>query len=244
MALETVNMVLIDNKQAVPKEFNKIATRYDFATGMSQGYQSDLNRSAKYLSLKGDEKVLDLCCGTGRSVKAILPLLNNGTIVGVDNSEEMLEVAKRKFASEVTSGKVSFSLQDAMHMDFEPNTFDAIFVAYGLRNMPDYEKFTEGLYRILKPGGKLVLHDYSLAKNWFSKPFWTFISVFFMIPIGFLSTGTARIFIYLYKSVMRFLNPKQVVDLLNSKGFQDVQSIPQPFWRAPILRIFTGVKPL
>ena len=59
--------ILLTNKKIVPKEFNKIAARYDLATSMSHGYQSDLERSASFLLLKGDESVLDLCCGTGKS---------------------------------------------------------------------------------------------------------------------------------------------------------------------------------
>ena len=62
---KTTTEILFDNKQIVPKEFNKVANKYDFATSMSQGYQEDLNRSGQLLQLKGDELVIDVCCGTG-----------------------------------------------------------------------------------------------------------------------------------------------------------------------------------
>ena len=102
---------LIENKVAVPKEFNKIARRYDMATGLSQGYQSDLNRSAAYLQLQGHETVLDLCCGTGKSTAAVLPYITTGKVIGVDNSEEMLAVAGEKFANEIKAGKLQLQLQ-------------------------------------------------------------------------------------------------------------------------------------
>jgi demethylmenaquinone methyltransferase/2-methoxy-6-polyprenyl-1,4-benzoquinol methylase len=95
-----------------------------------------------------------------------------GYIVGVDNSEGMLAEAQAKFAAEVKAGKMKFVLKDAMNLTFDDNTFDVVFMAYGLRNMPDYEKSIQGIYRILKPGGKICIHDYSLADNLFSKIYW------------------------------------------------------------------------
>lgn len=237
-------MLLIDNKKQVPKEFDKIAIRYDFATGMSQGYQGDLNYSAGFLELKGDEKVLDICCGTGRSVTALLPHLTTGTIVGLDNSEVMLEVAHRKFKDQVSNGKVEFVLRDAMEMNFPEHSFDAVFIAYGLRNMPDYDGFLKGVYHALKPGGTVVLHDYSLSHTWYAKIYWTLIAYPFMIPIGLLTTGQLRIFVYLYKSVMRFLRPRQVLQRMTATGFESAEYFPQRFWRAPILKIFRARKPV
>ena len=164
------SQILIEDKQKVPKEFNKVADRYDFATSMSQGYQEDLNRSGKLLELKGDELVIDLCCGTGKSTLSFLDKITSGKIICVDNSEGMLEVAKLKFSKEIEEGKIELSLQDAMHLNFAENSVDAIFMAYGLRNMPNYEKLIRDLYRILKPNGQLVIHDYSLKDAWYVKP--------------------------------------------------------------------------
>ena len=72
---------LIENKAFVPKEFNKISKKYDWATKMSQGYQDDLDASARRMNLRGDEKLLDLCCGTGKSTMACLagPLVHEGS---------------------------------------------------------------------------------------------------------------------------------------------------------------------
>jgi hypothetical protein len=91
--------------------------------------------------------------------------------VAVDNSKEMLEAAKQKLEIPY-KGKVSFQLQDAMLLDFPDNSFDAIFMAYGIRNMPDYDKCVQNLYRILKPGGTICFHEYSLAENFYAKAYW------------------------------------------------------------------------
>lgn len=241
MATQT-SKALLFNKKQVPKEFNNVSKSYDFATSLSQGYQSDLNRSASLLNLKGDEQVLDLCCGTGKSTAGIFQYLKTGKVIGVDNSEGMLEEAKKKYANEIKEGKVDFILQDAMDLNFEANSFDAIFVAYGLRNMPDYDQFLQGLHKILKPGGRLVIHDYSLKNKGWAKLYWQFLGYVFIVPISALASGSSTIFTYLIKSVSHFLTPKEVKEHLSRNGFQEVAAKPAPFWRNPILSSFVGVK--
>lgn len=238
----TKNIILIDQKQFVPKEFNRISSKYDFATGLSQGYQGDLNYSASLLCLKGDEIVLDVCCGTGKSTKAILPYITTGTIIGIDNSEGMLEVAEAKFSEEIKSGKTSFQLMDAMDLKFPDASFDAIFMAYGLRNMPDYEANLTGLLKLLKPGGRLVIHDYSLSDSSLSKPIWWVLGWVFIVPFCSLVSGSSKIYTYLVKSVFKFLSPKDIKPLMEKVGFEDVRIYRHKGWRKPILHSFLGRK--
>lgn len=233
---------LIHQKSEVPKEFNRVSKSYDFATKMSQGYQDDLNASAKRMNLAGNEKLLDLCCGTGKSTLACLNELPSGTIVGVDNSEGMLREANKKFSNEIQTGKISFVLRDAMQLDFADNSFDAVFMAYGLRNMPDYKKFIEGVHRVLKPGGKICIHDYSLNENWFSKVYWAVLSYGFIVPFCTLLSGSSRIYTYLAKSVLTFLSPKQIIDLLHATGFEKAVAMPHEMWRKPISHSVIAVK--
>lgn len=234
--------VLIENKKAVPKAFNRIARSYDFATAMSQGYQTDLNMSAALLQLKGNELVLDCCCGTGKSSAPILTFIKTGKIIGIDNSEGMLAEANKKFRQEVLDGKMEFQLQDAMELNFAPETFDAIFVAYGLRNMPDYKKYIQQLHQLLKPGGKLVIHDYSLKNTWYAKPMWGILGYGFIVPFCTIVSGSSKIFTYLIKSVFQFLRPNEVTELLSSTGFKNVMAKPHRGWRGPILHAFYGEK--
>ncbi len=233
---------LIKNKVNVPKEFNRIATSYDFATSMSQGYQEDLYTSAERMQLKGDEHVLDLCCGTGKSSLAVLKFIPHGKLTGVDNSEGMITVAKEKFQKEVSDGKAEFVLNDAMQLSFPDESFDAIFMAYGLRNMPDYEKCIQGLHRILKPGGTLCIHDYSLADTWYSRIYWGILGYGFIVPFCTIMARSSTIFTYLIKSVFNFLTPNQTTKLLQESGFSDVKAMPLKSWRAPILHTFTARK--
>jgi demethylmenaquinone methyltransferase/2-methoxy-6-polyprenyl-1,4-benzoquinol methylase len=121
---------LIKNKKEVPSEFNTIAKRYDLATFLSQGYQKDLQTSVDRMNLKGNEYLADLCCGTGKSTIACLNNLPSGKVIGIDNSEGMLEAAREKLIPKFGKDKVIFAQQDVMNLDLADNSLDAIFMAY------------------------------------------------------------------------------------------------------------------
>lgn len=240
MATATVD--LISNKKIVPKEFNKIATRYDLATSLSHGYSDDLCTSVSALRLTGNERALDLCCGTGKSTRALMHALPNGKVIGLDNSEGMLEGAKRKFESEIADGKAEFVLRDAMNPNLENHSFDVVFAAYGLRNMPDYQTFLNNTYNLLKPGGQLCIHDYSLANTSWAKAYWMFLGYGFIIPFCTLLTGSSSIFTYLIKSVLKFPSPNEIESLIINAGYTEVKIVPHKSWRKPILHTFTAIK--
>lgn len=237
-----MSISLIENKVLVPKEFNNVASKYDFATYLSQGYQEDLNNSAAWLHLKGDEKLLDLCCGTGKSSLACLAYIKTGHITGIDNSEGMLEVAREKFSKEIEAGKMNFDLQDAMNLSFPENTFDVIFMAYGLRNMPNYELCLENLYRILKPGGKICIHDYSLKNDHWAKIYWAILSYAFIVPFCTVLSGSSKIYTYLAKSVLTFLKPEEIKTKMLEAKFKEIQIHAHKSWRKPILHSLIAIK--
>lgn len=234
---------LIQNKKEVPSEFNRIAKRYDFATYLSQGYQKDLQRSVDRMNLKGNEYLADLCCGTGKSTIACLNNLPNGKVVAIDNSEGMLQAAREKLLPKFGKDKVTFVQQDVMNLDLADNSLDAIFMAYGIRNMPDFEKCVRNLYRVLKPGGIICFHEYSINESFASKLYWKFLGYFLIIPFAGLTTGSTKIFRYLIKSVETFLSPHEFTGLLKNTGFENVNHKPLASWRKPVLHTFIAQKP-
>lgn len=233
------NQELLHNKKSVPFEFNKVAEKYDLATFLSQGYQKDLFLSVKRMNLKGNEYLADLCCGTGKSTYACTKFLGNGKILAIDNSAEMLKIARSRFAN----NNVKFVQEDIMGLDYPENTFDAIFMAYGIRNMPDYNDCLLILKKILKPGAVICFHEYSLKKNVFSKLYWKIMGYLFIIPISTLLSGTSRIYKYLVKSVLAFPSPNTFQNILKSNGFENVQRLSMPSWRKPILHTFLAYNP-
>ena len=234
---------LIQNKREVPSEFNRIAKRYDLATFLSQGYQKDLQTSVDRMNLNGNEYLADLCCGTGKSTLACLNNLPNGKVIGVDNSEGMLEAASEKLIPKYAQEKVSFVQQDVMNLDLADNSLDAIFMAYGIRNMPDFEKCVKNLHRVLKPDGKICFHEYAISKSFASKLYWKILGNFLIIPFAGLTTGSTKIFRYLIKSVETFLSPGEFNDLLKKAGFDNVKHTPLGSWRKPVLHTFIAQKP-
>lgn len=111
-----------------------------------------------------NENVLDLCCGTGSVTKILSQrVLPNGSVTGVDLSEHMLAKAKAKINAENTT----FRTASADKLPFKDQTFDKAFISYGMHELPKKvrQKAIKELYRVLKPGGALVLVDYYLPKN-------------------------------------------------------------------------------
>ena len=217
---------LISDKSAVPFEFNKIAGKYDLATFLNQGYTNDLQRSVDRLELKGNEYAADLCCGTGKSTICLLKNLPQGKVLGIDNSKEMLNQAVKKYSDRIRSDRLEFQVQDVMNLNLPDNCLDIIFMAYGIRNMPDYEKCLANLFRILKPGGKICFHEYSLNDKFFYRLYWKIIGYLIVIPFSTLVTGSSRIFKYLVKSVVEFPSPQKFLILMNKAGFINTIRLP------------------
>jgi len=234
---------LLEDKGNVPHTFNKIARRYDLATLMSQGYSKDLQRSVKLMNLKGNEFMLDLCCGTGKSTKHCLDAVPNGKVLAIDYSSGMLDVAIANFSSQIREGRCQFLEQDVMNLDQKDNSVDAIFMAYGIRNMPDYDKCLQNLFRILKPGGTIAFHEFSLNEGLFYRVYWKVLGYGLIIPFSALLTGNLTIFTYLIKSVLGFPSPSKFKDLLTKSGFERVAHFPQQSWRKLILHTFVAKKP-
>jgi ubiquinone/menaquinone biosynthesis methyltransferase len=234
---------LIEEKERVPHTFNKIARRYDIATLMSQGYSKDLQRSVKLMNLAGNEYMLDLCCGTGKSTKFCLQAAPNGRVMAVDYSSGMLDVAIANFSKEISEGRCQFLEQDVMNLDQPDSSVDAIFMAYGIRNMSDYEKCLKNLWRILKPGGTIAFHEFSLNEGKFYHFYWKLLGYGLIVPFSALLTGNLTIFTYLIKSVLNFPSPSKFKQLLSKTGFDQVTSYPQKSWRKYILHTFIAKKP-
>ncbi len=236
--------LLIRNKTEVPAAFNRIAKRYDLATSLSQGYGRDLQTSVDRMRLQGNELLADLCCGTGKSTIACLNNLPGGTVIGIDNSEGMMQVARKKCSARCGAANVRFVQQDIMHLTLDGVIPDAMFMAYGIRNMSDVEACVKNLYRLLRPGGTICFHEYAISKSFFSKLYWKLLGYCVILPFGGLVTGSTTMFRYLIKSVEHFLSPEEFTDLLEKAGFENVTRASMGSWRKPILHTFLAQKPL
>lgn len=196
--------------EKIQNMFNKIAQKYDFINKvMSLGTQDYVKKSSiNALKINKHYNVLDLCCGTGDLARVIKKIEPETIVVGVDFSQNMLDIAKSK------SSNIQFIHADATKLPFEDNSFDIVTMGFGLRNIPNAEKAVEEIYRVLKPNGQFLHLDFG-EKNVFSK-------VFDKIAITFskLFTKNHSAYEYLIKSKSMFPTPKELIKDFESKKFQ------------------------
>src|SRR5262249_27315881 len=146
--------------------FETIAPRYDFFTvffsyGMDRGWKRKL---IEMLGLKGNEKTLDLACGTGDITFALGERLHSGVAIGLDITQAMIDIAEGKRRARNVSN-VSFQCADIMSMPFPDASFDCVTCGYALRNVPDVELALVEIKRVLKPGGRFYSLDFAHPDN-------------------------------------------------------------------------------
>lgn len=186
--------------------FNSIAGGYDKLNDViSFGMQKKIKAECvRMLDLEPSTKLLDLCTGTGD----FIGLANLKNSVGVDFSEKMLEIAKKKFP------KTEFIQADCTDLPFEDNSFDVVTMGYGLRNIQDRKQALSEVYRVLKPQGKFLQLDFG-EKNLAGKVFEFATPIFAKI---FKTDATA--YKYLIDSKRDFPSPKELVKEVETHGFR------------------------
>lgn len=229
-------------KQAVPHEFDRVARRYDFLTGLNPGYHRHLRYSAERMLLPQDAAILDLCCGTGLSTAAIVRTYPRATVTGLDASEGMLAVARTK----PDLAAVKFVHGDAMDPARSDigGPFDGILMAYGIRNMPDPDLCLARLYPLLKPGGVICFHEYSVRDSLRAHLTWNAVCLGVIIPAGLVTSPGSDIYRYLRRSVNAFDGAEAFKRRLVAAGFVDVSSATMDGWQAGIVHTFLARRPL
>jgi ubiquinone/menaquinone biosynthesis methyltransferase len=206
----------------VTQMFAIIAPRYDFITsflsfGMDRGWK---RRLVDMLSLKGNESVLDLACGTGDITFAVAEKLPNGKAQGLDITKEMIELADAKRTSR-NAANVSFQVGDIMKMPFDDNSFDHVTCGYALRNVPDVEGALREIRRVLKPGGKFCSLDFAHPPNSLYR--WAYIRYLIVVGsvTGLALHGDADIYRYIPESLKVYPGQQRVQEMMTSLGFSE-----------------------
>jgi len=161
-------------QQFVTPMFDIIAPRYDrftrvFSFGMDRRWKAELT-SWMATAIGPGSRVLDLACGTGDLAFAAGARATAGSVLGVDASPVMIELARTRAAKEAPRGNVRFTVGDISTLDVPSGSIDAITAGYALRNVPDYTRAVAEIARVLKPGGVVTTLDFlgylSVAGNW------------------------------------------------------------------------------
>lgn len=230
-------------KQAVPGEFDRVARRYDLLTGMNPGYRKHLRWSAERLRLvdSPELEILDLCCGTGLSTEPLVRTYPRARISGLDASAGMLAVA----ATKPWARAVRFVCGDAMDPAASglPGPFDGILMAYGIRNMPDPDLCLRRLLALLKPGGTICFHEYSVRDSRRSRIVWNAVALGIIIPAGLLTSPGSDIYRYLRASVNDFDGVAAFEARLGRAGFTGMHTETMDGWQTGIVHSFIARRP-
>lgn len=229
------------SRTEVPGEFDRVARSYEFLTGLNPGYTRHLRLSASRLDVPPTAEILDLCCGTGASTRAILHEHPGASVTAVDASAGMLAEARRR----LPAGRVQVLQGDAMNPAASGVTgpFDAVLMAYGIRNMPDVDGCLANLLDLLRPGGSVCFHEYSVADSKTARATWNAVSFGVIIPGGLLTSGTTRLYRYLRRSVLEFDGVAGFEERLRRLGYTDVRTEPMDGWQRGIVHSFLARKP-
>jgi len=228
-------------KQQVAFMFNNISKTYDFLNHFLSFGIDIIWRKKAIRSLKAfqPKKMLDVATGTGDFAFEAINILNPDRIIGVDISEGMLAVAKEKIIKRGLGHQFEVRLGDSEGLPFDDNIFDAVTVAFGVRNFENLEKGLKDICRVLHPGGRAVILEFSNPKSFPVKQLYQFYSKTIMPFFGRLFSKDKAAYRYLPASVAQFPDGKHFTSLLIQAGFSKTICRPQTFG---ICTIYIGIK--
>ncbi len=228
-------------KEQVAEMFNNISGTYDFLNHfMSLGIDIIWRKKAiKELKSLQPKYILDVATGTGDFAFESIKILKPEKIIGVDISKGMLEIADKKIKERQLEKVFSVKLGDSEGLPFEDNTFDAITVAYGVRNYENLELGLADMYRVLKPGGKIVILEFSNPQKFPIKQLYNFYFKYITPWFGKIFAKDKAAYTYLPESVATFPDGERFTNLMQKVGYQDTKHKPLSFG---ISSIYTGIK--
>jgi demethylmenaquinone methyltransferase/2-methoxy-6-polyprenyl-1,4-benzoquinol methylase len=228
-------------KEQVATMFNNISGTYDFINHfLSLGIDIIWRKKAiRELSAIKPRIILDVATGTGDFAFESITILHPEKIIGVDISEGMLDVAKRKIKERNLGDIFSVQLGDSEGLHFEDNTFDAITVAFGVRNYENLEKGLADMLRVLKPEGKIVILEFSKPSAFPVKQGYHFYFRYITPFFGKLFSKDSRAYTYLPESVAAFPDGRSFTSLMEKVGYKNTKHRSLTFG---ISAIYTGTK--
>ena len=225
----------LSKKRQVAKMFNHIALRYDFLNHfLSLGIDRYWRRKAiSKLRERHVNNLLDIATGTA-DLAIEAAKLKPSKIFGIDISTEMLEIGKKKIKKKKLDQIIQLLEGDCEDLIFEDNKFDAVTVAFGVRNFQDLEAGLEEMRRVLKPGGTAVILEFSQPKNFLFKKLYNFYSSRITPGIGKVIAHDKEAYSYLHESVKAFPHGIDFCNILMNCGYKNIHFTPLTFGIATI----------
>lgn len=205
--------------------FTSIAEKYDrLNTILTLNIDQLWRKKAVSLcGIKKNDRVLDLCCGTGKMVGLLCKSVGvDQAVIGLDFNREMLAVGERQLQKQSNNLKYELIQGDATALPFEADSFDCVTIAFGLRNIPDKGKAISEMLRVLKPGGKVVCLELSKPELPIFKNIYDLYFINILPLVGYLGTQDKAAYQYLRDSVNGFLKKDQLMVEFEKAGFEQV----------------------
>lgn len=227
-------------KAQVARMFDNISHRYDFlnhflSLGIDKGWRK---RAINLLKPLHPKHILDVATGTGDFAFEALTL-NPDQITGIDISDGMLEMGRKKIQARNLSNKIVLESGDSENLHFKENKFDAVTVGFGVRNFENLEKGLQEILRVLKPGGMLVVLEFSRPRKFPYRQIYSFYFKTILPKIGSLISRDKSAYTYLPESVEAFPDGMDFENILKQTGFKNTTCEPLTFG---ISSIYTGRK--
>ncbi|MEO6589017.1 MAG: bifunctional demethylmenaquinone methyltransferase/2-methoxy-6-polyprenyl-1,4-benzoquinol methylase UbiE [Pyrinomonadaceae bacterium] len=215
----------LKHARTVREMFSRISPKYDFlnhflSINIDKSWRKLVSKKLKSVLDNKNAVVLDVACGTG-DLSIELQTNAQAKIIGTDFCRPMLEIADKK------NGKghvlIPYIEADALSLPFADNSFDAVTIAFGLRNLANWEDGLRELLRILKPNGKLVVLEFSSPIVPGFRQVFQFYFKGILPKIGGIFSGSRGAYEYLSESVSRFPDQKNLAKMMSEVGFSDIE---------------------
>ncbi|MGP4041341.1 demethylmenaquinone methyltransferase [Gracilibacillus sp. D59] len=214
-------------EEKVHQVFEKIYNNYDFMNSIIsfQKHKKWRNDVMKRMQVQSGSRALDICCGTGDWTFALSEAVGeNGEVIGLDFSQNMLSVARERQADPDHSfNNVQFIHGNAMDLPFEDNYFDYVTIGFGLRNVPDYLQTLKEMHRVVKPGGKVVCLETSQPTGVVFRKLYYFYFKNIMPLFGKIFAKSYQEYVWLHESAKDFPGKEALKSLFEDAGLVKVQ---------------------
>ena len=210
--------------QQVREMFDNIAPAYDFMNrAMTLGGIDKLWRRKAIRMLAADRprRILDVATGTGDLAIQLARQIPGSEVTGIDLSEGMIEVGRRKVDRASLADRITLRQGDCLQLPFADATFDAVTVAYGVRNFENLEQGYREMLRVLRPGGRLIVIELSTPRNPLVKPLYRAYTRWMIPAVGRLVSKDVRAYSYLPESIAAVPQREKMTAIMDRVGFSD-----------------------